>query len=191
MNTDCPFCSMAEQYPHSQSINNTTPSLDEDNPILYSHPDFYVVLDQMPLTKGHVLIITRSHYSILAQVPARVSASIAAILPTLSRVMSQVTGVSDSNVIQNNGERASQTVPHYHIHFIPRPSDGTWGMFGKSKFGHGRSELDSWTDEVKQLKRDIRHAFWGESKHGLWNGEKEIPNVKSTIEHVRGPLAKL
>lgn len=55
--------------------------------------------------------------------------------------------VGDWNVVQNNGPRAAQVVPHVHYHIIPRVEDGgapdvakvkSWTVFGKGQ----REELD-------------------------------------------------
>ncbi|KAK3671176.1 hypothetical protein LTR78_008977 [Recurvomyces mirabilis] len=45
-------------------------------------------------------------------------------MPILSRALCSVTGIEDWNLVQNNGERAAQVVPHVHFHFIPRYQEG-------------------------------------------------------------------
>ncbi|KAK7535765.1 uncharacterized protein J3D65DRAFT_626193 [Phyllosticta citribraziliensis] len=65
-------------------------------------------------------------------------------LPLLAKTVAAVTGVSDYNIVQNNGARAAQVVPHVHFHIIPRPAslpalqNKSWTMFGRGQ----REELD-------------------------------------------------
>ncbi|KAK2755925.1 hypothetical protein FQN54_005721 [Arachnomyces sp. PD_36] len=74
--------------------------------------------------------------------------------------------LGDWNVVQNNGARAAQLVPHIHFHVIPRrPSDSTpdagkasWVMFGRGK----RDELDD--DEGRDLAKVMREELTREVK---------------------------
>ncbi|KAF7592762.1 hypothetical protein BBP40_012520 [Aspergillus hancockii] len=109
-------------------------------------------LDIMPLTRGHVLVIPRAHYEKLGDVDVRASREIGQWLPIISRVvMRTLFGEDDGsswnwNVVQNNGVRAAQQVPHAHFHIIPRPSLDpapnaarmSFAMFGRGQ----REELD-------------------------------------------------
>jgi len=74
----------------------------------------------------------------------------------LSRVLANVTGVHDWNIVQNNGAAAAQVVPHVHFHIIPRPSltpelrNRSFTMFGRGQ----RSDLDE--DEAAELAKNLR-----------------------------------
>ncbi|KAH9870366.1 hypothetical protein IAQ61_005840 [Plenodomus lingam] len=74
----------------------------------------YVVafLDILPMTGGHLLVTTRNHKVKLADMEADESKEIGFYLPLLARTVSKVTSVSDYNIVQNNGARAAQVVPH-------------------------------------------------------------------------------
>ncbi|CCG81430.1 Putative uncharacterized protein [Taphrina deformans PYCC 5710] len=138
----------------------------------------------MPLTRGHILVIPKLHYPHLPTFPAHISSKLGALLPSLSRALTEVTGVEDFNVILNNGERAGQTVKHVHWHLIPRPGDGKWNMFGR---GLRTEDLDD--EEAAVLAYDIRQALG----RGLWNSREatSLSNGRhgqdpsaSRIEHV-------
>lgn len=80
-------------------------------------------------------------------------------LPILSRVVARVTGVSDWNIVQNNGARAAQVVPHVHFHIIPRPESRpeiksrSWTMFGRGQ----RDDLDD--EEGVRLAGEMRRVL--------------------------------
>jgi diadenosine tetraphosphate (Ap4A) HIT family hydrolase len=83
-------------------------------------------------------------------------------LPLLARTVAAVTGVSDYNIVQNNGARAAQVVPHVHFHIIPRPpsmpeiKNKSWTMFGRGQ----RDDLDE--GEGAGMAREMRRVLRGE-----------------------------
>ena len=70
--------------------------------------------------------------------------------------------MSDYNIVQNNGARAAQVVPHVHFHIIPRPESmpeiksKSWTMFGRGQ----REELDE--EEGVGVAREMRRVLRGE-----------------------------
>jgi diadenosine tetraphosphate (Ap4A) HIT family hydrolase len=100
---DCPFCAIGAVHPPSPS-----PSADHD---LLSPPAFVVLstrlclafLDIMPLAPGHLLVTTRRHRQKISEVSDEESRELGLWLPRLSRVLANVTGVHDWNIVQNNG----------------------------------------------------------------------------------------
>jgi diadenosine tetraphosphate (Ap4A) HIT family hydrolase len=80
-------------------------------------------------------------------------------LPLLARTVAKVTGVTDYNIVQNNGARAAQVVPHVHFHIIPRPAtmpeikNKSWTMFGRGQ----RDDLDD--EEGAKLAGEMRKVL--------------------------------
>ena len=70
-------------------------------------------LDIMPLSPGHLLVTTRKHHGKISDVTEEEARELGAWLPRLSRVLANVTGVWDWNIVQNNGEGSSVTNLHY------------------------------------------------------------------------------
>lgn len=99
---DCPFC-----------------NLDPDR-VLWSDDNVVVVRDGYPVTPGHLLVIPRRHVGSFfeATYPERES---------ITRGLDEAKGRAESeqspsgyNIGINDGEAAGQTVPHLHVHLIPR-----------------------------------------------------------------------
>lgn len=67
--------------------------------------------------------------------------------------------MTDYNIVQNNGLRAAQVVPHVHFHIIPRPGhvpelkSRSWTMFGRGQ----RDDLDE--DEGEKLAAEMRRVL--------------------------------
>ncbi|HEV3122374.1 MAG TPA: HIT domain-containing protein [Isosphaeraceae bacterium] len=87
--------------------------------------DAVAFLDIHPVNLGHVLVATRAHYPVLAELPAELAASASALLPQLCRAVQAATGSDGINVIVNMGRAAGQTIDHVHWHIIPRFIDDT------------------------------------------------------------------
>lgn len=92
-------------------------------------------LDKRPLFAGHVLVVPRRHLETLADVPADLLAPLFSRVQAMSEAMEAVLGAAGSFVALNN--RISQSVPHVHIHVVPRNrKDGLRGFFWpRTKYG--------------------------------------------------------
>jgi histidine triad (HIT) family protein len=79
-------------------------------------------LDINPLSRGHTLIIPKEPAERLDQLSDDSAAALGRVLPRLCRAVIAATGVSEYNVLENNGPGAHQAVPHVHFHIIPKPN---------------------------------------------------------------------
>jgi histidine triad (HIT) family protein len=85
-------------------------------------------LDNRPLFHGHSLLIPRQHHETLADLPADLLSALFINAQLLSRAIPEAMGKPGSFVALNNV--VSQSVPHLHIHVVPRkPKDGLRGFF--------------------------------------------------------------
>ncbi|KAF4272933.1 hypothetical protein CNMCM8812_008219 [Aspergillus fumigatus] len=179
----CPFCRIAAAYPpippsifrpqHKQdsaqelAIIPTDTTQETHAHLVLSTPYVLAFLDIMPLTRGHVLVVTRDHHEKLKDMDVEVSREIGQWLPIISRVvMRTIFGTETEsdwswNVVQNNGIRAAQQVPHVHFHVIPRPPlvpAATAAKMSFVMFGRGqRDELDD--DEGETLAKALREEL--------------------------------
>jgi histidine triad (HIT) family protein len=85
-------------------------------------------LDSRPLFPGHCLLIPKTHYETLADLPETLVPKLFAAAQRLSRAVETALGAEGSFVGINN--RVSQSVPHLHVHVVPRrKKDGLRGFF--------------------------------------------------------------
>jgi histidine triad (HIT) family protein len=90
--------------------------------------DFVAFLDQRPVFKGHVLLVTREHIVTLPDLPARLRDGFLAMAQRLATAAVEGLGAQGSFVAMNNV--VSQSVPHLHCHVVPRTKgDGLRGFF--------------------------------------------------------------
>ncbi|WP_395111059.1 HIT family protein [Actinomadura sp. SCN-SB] len=90
--------------------------------------DAVAFLDSRPLFKGHVLLVPREHVETLTDLPGEMLGPFFGYAQRLAGAMESALGAAGSFVAMNN--RISQSVPHLHVHVVPRNrKDGLRGFF--------------------------------------------------------------
>jgi histidine triad (HIT) family protein len=85
-------------------------------------------LDHRPLFPGHCILVPREHYETLMDLPDGLLAPLFGNTKLLAAAVEQAMGAEGAFVAINN--RVSQSVPHVHIHVVPRRrKDGLRGFF--------------------------------------------------------------
>lgn len=77
-------------------------------------------LDVNPIAPGHTLVVPKEPAVTIDELSDDSAAAIGRVLPRISRAVMKVTGASATNILQNNGSKAHQAVPHVHFHVIPK-----------------------------------------------------------------------
>jgi histidine triad (HIT) family protein len=96
--------------------------------VVLDHDAGLAFLDRRPLFKGHTLLVPRDHVEVLSDLGADAVGPFFSHAQRLAHAMEQVLGAAGSFVALNN--RVSQSVPHLHVHVVPRnPKDGLRGFF--------------------------------------------------------------
>lgn len=95
--------------------------LGSSNPSIIANNYAFVVLDKNPVTKGHSLIILKRHFADYFDI-TRIEQEAVNDLIRIRRkqLIKEDSTIQGFNVGINVGEVAGQTVPHCHIHLIPR-----------------------------------------------------------------------
>ncbi len=96
--------------------------------IVYQDEEAVAFLDSHPLFPGHVLLSPLQHYETLLDLPPDLAGSLMRKTQLLARAVQSATEAEGTFIAINN--RVSQTVPHLHIHVVPRRRrDGLRGFF--------------------------------------------------------------
>ena len=99
-----------------------------DSLIVYEDEQTLAFLDHRPLFPGHCLLIPRTHYETLSDLPPAQIEPLFSAAQRLARAVETGMRADGSFVAINN--RVSQSVPHLHIHVVPRRrKDGLKGFF--------------------------------------------------------------
>ena len=71
---------------------------------------------------GHVLVVTTRHAGTLLDVTEAEAESLARLIRRVARAVNEAYSPIGLNVFQNNGVVSGQSIPHYHVHMLPRYS---------------------------------------------------------------------
>lgn len=96
--------------------------------VIWRSEDAVGFLDHRPLFPGHVLLIPTQHIATLADLPGPQVGPLFQIAQRLERAVEAALNADGTFIAINN--KVSQSVPHLHIHLVPRrKGDGLKGFF--------------------------------------------------------------
>lgn len=105
--TDCVFCDI---------VSGAAPAR-----VVYSDPDVLGFLDIRPITRGHTLLVPRTHSIGLADLAPELGARMLRAGQSVAAAMKRSPLAADGvNLAINDGRAAFQTVFHTHLHVVPR-----------------------------------------------------------------------
>ena len=101
---------------------------EEEAQVVFEDEVSLAFLDRRPLFPGHCLLVPKDHHETLMDLPAELLAPLFGNAQLLARAVEQGLEAEGTFVAINN--RVSQSVPHLHIHIVPRrKKDGLKGFF--------------------------------------------------------------
>ncbi len=120
MGTDnCIFCKIANGVIPSETI--------------FENQQYRVILDLSPVSKGHALIIPKTHCQDLCDASEEVLQGVLPLAKMIGNAYKEALGATGFNIVQNNGKSAGQTVFHLHIHVVPRYGEGDGEVVWRSQ----------------------------------------------------------
>jgi len=108
--SDCIFCKI---------INGEIPCAK-----VFENEHVLAFLDISQVTKGHTLVIPKVHKTNIYEMTPEVSREFFEAVPKLAQAIKDEYEPIGLNLLNNNGEKAGQSVFHYHMHIIPRYGKG-------------------------------------------------------------------
>ena len=110
--------------------------------------DLVAFLDTRPVFKGHVLLVPREHVDTLPDLPAALRDPFLEAAQRIAVAVKEALGAQGSFVAINN--TVSQSVPHLHLHVVPRTKgDGLRGFFWpRTKYADG--EAASYAEQLRE-----------------------------------------
>jgi histidine triad (HIT) family protein len=96
-------------------------------------------LDKRPVFKGHTLLVTRTHVDTFLDLPQPLATPFFTAAQRVAAAMTSALGAQGTFVAMNNV--VSQSVPHLHVHVVPRTKgDGLRGFFWpRTKYKDGEA----------------------------------------------------
>jgi histidine triad (HIT) family protein len=88
--------------------------------ICYEDSDAIAFMDIQPVNAGHVLVVSRTHYENLEDIPSELAMHLFRVATKLVPAVMKIAQAEGMNIVVNSGSAAGQDEPHYHVHVIPR-----------------------------------------------------------------------
>ena len=132
---DCIFCKI---------VAGTAPSAK-----VYEDDHTLAFMDLMPVSRGHTLVIPKSHYENLFEIEAPLLAAVADVSHKLAPAIQSAFEPDGLRIFQLNGAAAGQTVFHYHMHLLPKFADQEDRFLERVMAGEG--ELEAAATAIKAV----------------------------------------
>ena len=91
-----------------------------EKPYIYENAHVFAIYDAFPVSKGHVLIITKKHRNDYFAMTEAEVVSLHEALHALKSILDTLHAPQGYNIGINNGKASGQTIFHLHVHLIPR-----------------------------------------------------------------------
>lgn len=122
-NKECPFCNP-----------------DSERELILETATIYAIYDKFPVNQGHALIIPKRHIANYFELSIKEQYAYLLVLNKVKEIVTKRFQPDGFNIGVNIGEHAGQTIPHVHIHLIPRyqgdvanPRGGVRGVIPSKK----------------------------------------------------------
>ncbi len=141
MSADCVFCKIRDGQIPSMKV--------------YEDERTLAFMDINPLNAGHCLIVTRSHAPTIWDADEEDLRAAITSAKKVALALREAVKPDGLNMLQANGAAAFQSVPHFHLHLIPR-----WNNDGK---GFDWSLVPGDRAQIIQIGERVREALGAES----------------------------
>ena len=126
--------------------------------VVFDDDDFVAFLDRRPVFLGHVLVVPRRHVVTLPELPEELVGPLFSRVKLMSAAVPVALGMEGTFVALNNV--VSQSVPHLHVHVVPRrKDDGLKGFF----WPRTRYESEA---QLEEFRSRLASAISGQSPKG-------------------------
>lgn len=113
MNKSCVYCTLPEIKARMITGNDLA----------------WAFLTNIPITPGHTLVSPRRCVAKLSDITRDERTAIFDLADTIMSALKKTYGVEGFNCVWNEGKLAGQSVPHFHLHIVPR-KEGDTGLLG-------------------------------------------------------------
>jgi histidine triad (HIT) family protein len=126
---------------------------------VYEDEKVMAFLDVKPVNEGHTLVIPKTHYENIYEIPDDEIAYLYRIVKRVAVAVKKGVNAEGISVSQHNERAAFQRVSHLHVHVIPRYEGDKLGMRARHVVQDihemSREKLD---ETARKIKAYIKHA---------------------------------
>jgi len=125
----CVFCN--PEVIEAQSVFKTT--------------HYVVLVDHEPRVKGHLLVVPKRHIARAHELTKEEWEELHLVIPKVVKVFSKVLNTDQYIILEKNGPKAFQQIPHVHFHLFPVTSQAWTAIFNIVPTRLSRADLKAQT----------------------------------------------
>ena len=137
MSADCVFCKIRDGKLPAMKV--------------YEDERTLVLMDINPLNAGHCLVVTKTHAATIWEASEADLQAAITVAKKIALALREAVKPDGLNLLQANGAAAFQSVPHFHLHLIPR-----WNNDGK---GFDWTLVPGDRAQIVQIGERVREAL--------------------------------
>lgn len=138
----CPFCEIAQRE-------------DPDAREVYRDEHVVAFFPTEPAVLGHTMVVPRKHIADIWAVDEATAQHLVCATAHLAKAIREAVHPEGLNVIQSNGESATQTVFHLHVHLVPRWEGDAMGTIWPETTDYSEAEKDQTRAAVREACRTV------------------------------------
>lgn len=114
---------------------------------IFENENTLAFLDVAKDVDGHILVVPKKHFKNILDVDSETLKQVMKTVKKISNHLTQNCGYDGVNLINCSDESAGQSVPHLHIHIIPRKNSDGLKVF--PEFKGAKIDLDEMLEKLK------------------------------------------
>ena len=141
----CPFCEIVARD-------------DPDAREVYRDEHTVAFFPTEPAVLGHTMVIPRSHVPDIWILDEPTAQQLSVTTLRIAKAIQESLHPDGLNIIQSNGEAASQSVMHLHIHLVPRNANDRIGRIWPPESNYSEAQKDGAWETLREASRTIGSA---------------------------------
>lgn len=126
---------MAAASPFTDIVERKVPAY-----IIYEDAHAIAFLDKNPVCDGHALVIPKAAHRDIYDIPSEALAVVAHAAKCVAELLKERLDCDGVNILHASGRAAQQSVPHFHLHVVPRKEGDGLDMWPKVEHAGGDLE---------------------------------------------------
>jgi histidine triad (HIT) family protein len=153
---------------------------------IYEDQDILVLMEIMPATKGHILIIPKHHYQFIQEIPDALMTKMMYFVKTVSPIIVKLLDAKSLSIYIPQGQLAGQRIQHFVINLIPRYEADNISFDWEHKKADEK-ELKGIADKIKKASQTevLKGIKEEQDKYEKNKKEKIESEVDKIMKHVK------
>jgi histidine triad (HIT) family protein len=140
---------------------------------IYEDPDIIVIMEIMPATKGHLLILPKQHFQSIQEIPDKILHKLFYFVKAVSPILTHLLDAKALSIYIPQGVLAGQRIQHFVINLVPR-YEGDGVAFD---WEHKKADIK----DLQKIAEKIRNVTQTEVVRGIAEEQEKYEKKKKEV----------